>query len=113
MATAAKKTAPPVAAPTRRVIASEPQAAEATNTTHIDGAAEIVEATEGEKINLRPSVEDDAPKIEMCTAVVPKDFILTRDDGSVFKYEAGTCEMSVVDATHWFSRAAGVKIYSA
>lgn len=84
---------------------------EASNVTHIDGSAEIVEGTEGEKIALVPPQQADAQVPEICTAVVPKTFTLTRDSGAVLVYEAGTCEMPVDDADHWFARAQGVKIY--
>ena len=84
---------------------------DASNVTHIDGASEIVEATEGEKISLQPPQQVAAASSDVCTAVVPHAFTLTRDDGAVIKYEAGTCEMPTADASHWFARAQGVKIY--
>ena len=97
MATApAKKTLP------RRLIAPA--------TTSIADSGDIVENTEAEKISLSDQSAVDAE--EKVTVVVPKDYTLTRDDGAVVKYYAGTQEMPVTDAAHWFSRSAGVKVYA-
>lgn len=97
MATAsAKKTLP------RRQIAP--------STTSLGDSGDIVENTEPDKITLGDQSSVDAE--EKVTAVVPKDYTLTRDDGAVVKYYAGTQEMPASDAAHWFSRSAGVKVYT-
>lgn len=100
MATAAKTA--------RRTIAPKPGATtDALPTTSIDDSADIVEQTGGEKITLvqAPAVQ------ERVTVVVPKPYTLTLDDGNVRHFQAGTQEMGVDDAAHWFSRSMGVKVY--
>lgn len=98
----AKKVAAKQAPITRRTIAD-------AATTAIPDSGEIVENTEGDKIQLTSST---APDSEAVTVVVPKAFMLTRDDGTPVQYQAGTQEMPLDDAAHWFSRAHGVKVYS-
>lgn len=108
MATA-KKTATTV--PQRRPsgAAAAPAApAPAASTTDIEDAGEVVEKTEGDKISLGAP---DLPVAEMVTVVVPKQFTLTLDHHHVITYEAGVYEMPEDHASHWFSRANGVKVY--
>lgn len=92
---AAKKTA----VPARRPL---------SNTTKLADSAAVVERTEGEKIDF--TAEGDS-EVEMATAIVPKAFTLTLDSHQPVRYEAGTQEMPLAHATHWFSRAMGVKVY--
>lgn len=98
----AKKVAAKAAPITRRTIAD-------ASTTTIPDAADIVERTEGDKIQLTAS---KAPDSESVTVVVPKAFMLTRDDGTPVQYQAGTQEMPLDDAAHWFARSVGVKVYT-
>lgn len=98
----AKKVAAKAAPITRRTIAD-------ASTTTIPDSADIVENTEGEKIQLTATTVPDS---EAVTVVVPKSFLLTRDDGTPVQYLAGTQEMPLDDAAHWFARAAGVKVYT-
>lgn len=77
--------------------------------TAIADSGEIVEQTKGEQIELTKTSETEYE--EQVTVVVPNSFTLTRDDGSVKHYSIGTQEMPETDATHWFSRAQGVKVY--
>lgn len=98
----AKKVAAKQAPITRRTIAD-------ASTTAIPDSGDIVENTEGEKIQLTAS---KAPDSEAVTVVVPKAFLLTRDDGTPVHYQPGTQEMPLDDASHWFARSVGVKVYS-
>lgn len=99
MATAAKKTATQRATTaTRRTI----------STTSLDDSGEIVEKTSGDKIAL---AQPQAAQ-EQVTVVVPTQYTLTRDDGSVTTFHAGIQEMGLDDASHWFSRNMGVKVYT-
>jgi len=97
MATATK-------APARRVIAN----AQPTTTKLKDSAA-VVERTEGDKVSLKDAVTELSG--EMVTVIVPKGFKLTRDSGEPAIYAAGVQEMPLEDASHWFARAQGVKVY--
>jgi len=94
MATASKKATP---AASRRTI----------STTALTTAGEVNELTSGDKVQLTKGTDPQ----EMVTVIIPKQFILTRDDGSVTTFFAGTQEMGIDDAAHWFSRAQGVKVY--
>jgi hypothetical protein len=78
--------------------------------TSISDPAEVVEKTTGEKITL--GERDTSADGEKVTVIVPKAFTLTLDDGTPMPFHAGTQEMSVEHAAHWFSRAQGVKVYS-
>lgn len=99
MATAAKKTATQRATTaTRRTI----------STTSLDDSGDIVEKTSGDKIAL---AQPQAAQ-EQVTVVVPTQYTLTRDDGSVTTFLPGIQEMGLDDASHWFSRNMGVKVYS-
>lgn len=99
MATAAAKKA----APQRRAINAN------LSTTTTGDSGDIVENTAPDKISL---TSDGGADEELVTVVVPKAYTLNRDDGAVRRFEAGTQEMSVLDAAHWFSRAQGVKVYA-
>ena len=102
MATAAKKTAAPAAVERKKI-----------NTTSLADTGAVAERTDGENINLDvealPAVEQEE---EMVTAIVPKTFTLTLDNGQKAEYAQGTCEMPLSHAAHWFSRAQGVKVYT-
>ena len=73
-------------------------------------SGEIIEKADDAKISLTATsdVESDA----RVTVVVPKQFTLTRDDGTVKVYHAGTQEMPEGDAQHWFAKASGVQVYA-
>lgn len=47
---------------------------------------------------------------DMVTVVIPKAFKLACDDGEQITYEVGIQDMPRKHATHWFSKAQGVKI---
>lgn len=81
-----------------------------TSKTSISDAADVVEKTAGDKINL--GERDTSNDGEKVTVIVPKSFTLTLDDGTPLPFLAGTQEMSVEHAAHWFSRAQGVKVYA-
>ncbi len=99
---ARKTTTPP---PRRTSTTSAPPPA--SNTTNIEDSAEVVERTEGDKVNLTAAT----PRNDMVTAIVPKAFMLTLDDHTEVHIAAGTQELPHSHATHWFARAQGVKVY--
>jgi len=101
MATAAKKTVP---ATTRRQL-TVPESSK----TQIADSGDIVEETTGDKITLGAQPTTEGEKV---TVVVPHAYKLTQDNGVEVRYDAGTQEMLVEHAAHWFSRAQGVKVYS-
>lgn len=47
----------------------------------------------------------------MVTVTIPKAFILTLDDHTQVKYAAGTDEMPLEHANHWYSKVMGVEIF--
>lgn len=49
--------------------------------------------------------------IETVTVHIPHDFTLTLDDHKPVPYKAGTAEMPLEDAEHWWSKANGVAIH--
>lgn len=109
MATAsAKKVAPQTTA--RRSINQPLAVTNELSTTKLDDSGDIVQGTEPDKISL--STTSAVEYEEKVTVVAPKSFTLTRDDGAVVQYHAGTQEMPVSDAAHWFTRAMGVKVYA-
>lgn len=81
----------------------------ATRTREIDPAAAI-EQQGDVKITLGGTAEVD-PDDEMVTAIVPKGFRLTLDDHSEVVINAGTQELPLSQASHWFAKANGVQVY--
>lgn len=89
-----------------------PLSAEGTEVTALADPAEVVEGTEGAKINL-DEFKGRGPALgnESVTAIVPKAYVLTRDNGEPISYPPGIVEMPRADAAHWWSKAQGVKEY--
>ena len=58
------------------------------------------------------SVVESPLKAETVTVTVPKAYILRNDTHAEVHIKAGVQEMSLVDASHWYSVANGVTIYS-
>jgi hypothetical protein len=85
--------------------------APSASTSDIADSGEIVEQTNPDLIALRKPTT--AQEDELVTVVVPKAFMLTLDDHTPIAYAAGTQEMPVSHAAHWFARAHGVKVYVA
>lgn len=52
------------------------------------------------------------PEAGKVTAIIPKNFNLTLDDMTVVNYKAGTRDIPVEHAEHWYAKANGVKIYT-
>lgn len=50
---------------------------------------------------------------ERQTVLIPADFTLTLDNGTIVKYSAGIDEMPVSHINHWFTKNMGVEIYDA
>lgn len=91
-ASAARKTAP-------RVTVEEPP--EVQPTEKVRHRAQAAAAASAPAANTQALV----------TAVVPRGFTLTDEEHKEFRYEAGTQEMRLDHANHWYSRACGVSIY--
>ena len=60
----------------------------------------------------KPPFEDTVLTSELVTAIIPRRFTLTLDDGAVVVYDAGTREIPRSHAEHWWSRVQGVTIYT-
>lgn len=48
---------------------------------------------------------------ETVTVRIPKNFTLTLDDHTQVHYKAGTDEMPIEHAQHWYSQVHGVEVY--
>jgi hypothetical protein len=111
MATAAaKKVAPPPRRPTGDAPAPKPATQAApppAQTSSTDDSGEILETTDGAKIQLEEKPADD----DLVTVVVPRAFTLTRDDHTPVAFPAGIQEMPRAYAAHWYAQACGVVIY--
>lgn len=46
------------------------------------------------------------------TVLIPRNFNLTLDDGIQVHYGAGVDEMPIEHASHWYSKAMGVEVYT-
>jgi len=62
------------------------------------------------KLAKTAGITADAENDDLVTAVVPKAFRLTCDDGKVVEYQVGIQDMPTSHAKHWWSQAQGVTI---
>lgn len=78
--------------------------------TNIADPALVVQNTTGDAIQAeKEAVASDSNTT--VTAIVPKAFKLNLENGGLIDYEAGVQEMPLHHASHWYSRANGVKVY--
>lgn len=92
-----------------------------TPSEKIAAAAEAVAAAqviERRTINTSALIASQAGEVrqptqsgEKVTVMIPKAFTLTLEDHTQVKYGAGTDEMPIEHAEHWYSKAMGVEIY--
>lgn len=92
-------TAKKTAAPARR-----------TMTTSLADSGAVVERKAIPNITL---VGDETVDLgELVTVIVPKAFVLTRDDHSEVHFKQGTSEHHLADVEHWYAQANGVTVYA-
>lgn len=89
--------------------ASEETPSETQAPTIVDTGVSEAPSSTPEEV---PVVQPHSAEPGKVTAIIPKDFQLTLDDMTVVKYQAGTHDIPVEHAEHWYAKANGVKIYT-
>ena len=89
---------------TRKAIAPQQTEEPATISRRQINPAALIAAQAGE---VRQPTESG----ETVTVRIPRNFTLTLDDHTQVHYKAGTDEMPIEHAEHWYSKVHGVEIY--